>query len=559
MRAGLLQLLCILTLSARSQTLTIGQIAFAPTDTLQGAYKPAKGRDHIFIASRFAKETVDQHKALDSVSGFLITEIVLVYSQYRKSDNFSQDKLNRGRWTNLLARYPSLFQSGTTVFRNVCQDGVRTDSVAKELNHGFYIYFENIADTKVRQEEISAISRMLDDLGVDTSGVVEAPEERIVSAATTTPATPRLRKPLKTKTPGLCRQPYYKSGMPDLDDFFVRHIDLTNRQKRNAEKVRAELTLRLDFNGQIRSAHVLSVDKDFIEQIRKALSMMSLWHPGVLNGIAVKTNVKIILQANAKGFVHVKGPLVLPRSFAKCGLMPDEEIFDYTTEKRTAEYSKPGIFMVEDETLVRNVVDRHRDLDSVLLVVDLTGSMGPYIAQVLDMMKAMVEKNDKRILSIALFNDGNGKPDKAKKIGSTGGIIILQGDITLDVLGDAVLKSMKKGSGGDVMENNLEAVLQGLSACKGCGNVMLVCDNFATPRDGILLPQVDRPIHWIICGAYGGINVNYLDLARQNKGIVHTGKSDVKDLHLVKENEIVSIDGFKYQLMNGKFRMVNVR
>ena len=567
-RAGLFKLLFLAALSVKGQienpvAIKYDHIVFSVSDTVQGAYKPGTKTKYLFIASRFGSAEVDPSSALDSVSGFLIREIVLVYSRYKQSDNFSQARLNRARWENLLRSYPQLFQSGTTQYGNVCQAGIQSDSTARELTHGFYIYYENRSDAADRNKEIAEISRMLDRMGIDTSCVaseaepVAAPSE-IIPVKPGETASPRFKKPMRAKDPKACRQAFYKNGINDVNAFFRSQIDLTNRQKRNPEKVNAEVQLRLSYTGRIKSAYILSADDEFIKQIRLALVEMSLWHPAVLNGITINTTVKFSLMATEKGQVKLKGGLVPVRSLLKCGNQPDEELFDFSGPKKS-EKLMPSDYEVADQKLLREVTERNKELDSVLLVVDLTASMGPYIAQVLEMMSSMVEKNDKRVLSIVLFNDGDGRPDRGKKIGRTGGIIILQGDITLEVLGDAVLRSMKRGSGGDVMENNIEAILQGLEACKGCNKVMMVADNFATPRDRSLLEKVDRPVNWVLCGAYAGINTNYLDIVRENRGVLHTGRSDVSTLHQLKEGEVIVIDGYSYQLKDGSFRMVAVR
>ncbi len=556
----LFKLLFIISLTLKGQPASVNDLEFRLSDTVKGAYKANQSRKHIFIASKFGSSEVEQSRALDSVSGFLISDIVLVYSKYKQSNDFNQAKLNRARWENLLAKYPSLFQSGTTAYGNICQAGIQNDSVARELTHGFYIYYENRSDPAEREKEIKAIFTMLEDMGIDTSSSTEstAGAEEVVTATTSSAGSPRLRKPMRTKDPRACRQPYYRNGLADLNAFFRAGIPLTNKQKKNPEKLSAEVTLRLDFNGQIKSAHVLSVSDEFIDQIRKALAGMELWNPAVLNGVTINTSVKFFLMCTDGGYVKLKGDLQVARQLQKCGKATDADLFDLS-DKKHSDKLIPSVFEVNDEQLFKNVLDRNTDVDSMLLVVDLTGSMGPYIAQVLDMMAKMVEKNDNRVLSIALFNDGDGRPDRSKKIGKTGGIIILRGDITMEVLGSAVLRSMQKGNGGDVMENNIEAIIEGLKACKGCRNVMMVADNFATPRDGELLSQVDRPVHWALCGAYNGINTNYLDLIRANKGVLHTSTKDVADLHKVNEGEIITIENFRYQLKDGRFGMVTSR
>src|SRR5687768_11487636 len=115
-----------------AQTVSLEDIDFAPTDTLQGSYAIKAGNPYVFIASAFGAEEITKTASLDSISGFLIREIVLVYSRYHKAENFNQARLNEARWNNLLKTYPTLFQHGIARFRNVCQD-VTGDTTAKKL------------------------------------------------------------------------------------------------------------------------------------------------------------------------------------------------------------------------------------------------------------------------------------------------------------------------------------------------------------------------------------------------------------------------------------------
>jgi hypothetical protein len=546
----------------KGQKKSIAEIDFLPTDTIDRPYTVTVNQPYIFIASSFGSDRILQGTKLDSISDFLIKEIVLVYSRYHKSENFSQSKLNDARWNNLLKDYPQLFQNGTTRYKNICQDGLTSDTVAKKLTHGFYIYFENRADPVKRETEISEISKMVQAMGIDTAETSETESapvetEEIIPLSELRKKHSKFKKPMRTIDPKACRQPFYMTGMNDLDNFFKEHITLTPRQKRHPKKLDAEVLLRLDFNGFIKSAHVLTANKLLIEQIRKALSEMNVWNPAVKNGITIKSDVKFLLHCTPEGKMGLKGTYIVSRNLAKCGTASDEELFDFS-KKEVKERMIPTVFEVPDNSILRQVIERHPALDSLMLVVDLTGSMGPYIAQVLDLMAELVIKDNPHVSCISLFNDGDSKPDRNKQVGKTEGIIILNEDITLEKLAKAIIKSMKRGTGGDCMENNIEAVLKGIDKCRDCRDIVMIADNLATPRDGSLINSIDRPIHWILCGVNGEINVHYLDLVRANKGVLHTNKSDVLNLHLMKDNEMIMIDGFTYQLSRGKFKLLNI-
>src|SRR5690606_38317582 len=161
--------------------------------------------------------------------------------------------------------------------------------------HGFYIYYENRADPEKRAKEIAEISRMMEEMGIDTSAA-EVPERPAEIVPVTASPEPRSKGPMRAKDPKACRQPYYGSGQAALNAFFRANIPLTGKQKKKHEEYTAEVRLRLDFNGQIKAANVLSTSDEFIDQIRHALAKMSLWHPAVLNGVAIHTTVRFDLQ-----------------------------------------------------------------------------------------------------------------------------------------------------------------------------------------------------------------------------------------------------------------------
>jgi hypothetical protein len=491
------------------------------------------------------------------VAGFYIHEIVLVFSQFKKAENFKQAALNQSRWENLMKLHPALFSTGNTLYHSVCQSGVITDSAAKKLTHGFYIYFENRSDDAKRQIEVNEIAKMITSMGIDTSAIPEEKqkEDESLTAAPDIKRPSRFRKPLHTIDPKTCRQPFYGTGTDDLERFFREHLELSKRQERQGKKLSAEIKLTIDFNGVIRSAHIMCVDNQLIGQVKKALVKMDLWNPAVRNGVTIKTDVRFTVIGDGAGSVIIKRPVIVARMLAECGTAPNEEIFDFS-EKSKGEKLIPSVFEVQDKAIIRNAIIKEPKMDSMLIVVDVTGSMGPYIAQVLDLMSEIIANNDPFVACISLFNDGDGKPDRDKKIGNTGGITILDENITVESLSKKILECMKKGNGGDVMENNLEATLKALDKCRNCKDVVMIADNFATPRDKELIGRIGRPVHWVLCGVYEEINVHYLDLVRANKGFLHTGKSDHGGLHLINEGDSLQIDGYTYQLKNGKFRLI---
>jgi hypothetical protein len=526
-------------------------------DTVQGHYS-SRTSAHIFIASAFSSDHVDTDARLDSVKDFVITGIELVYSGYRKVADFRQHELNNRRWQNLERIYPSLFVNGTAQCRSICQVGESSDTAARKMAHGFYIYYRNPADPEKNKEELSALMALMSTIGVDTSDAANATEmtdEYRIEPVSASRARSRFRKPMKAKDPAACRQPFYGEGPGELDRFFSSRIQLSKRQVRNRKKLFAEVRLRLDYNGIIRSAHVISADYKLIDQIRKALSEMQPWHPAVMRGVTVKSDVKFDLVCGADDAMHVKGNVTVHRNFAKCPLTREEDLFDFDAKEETP-LTMHTALEVPDNSLLQNVVRRNTGLRNLMLVVDVTGSMAPYIAQVMRYMTNLVSTDPTQVCCVVLFNDGNGRDDHTKAAGRTGGITVLDRDITPERLGEAVMRSMRAGNGGDVMENNVEALLEGINKCGQCTDILMIADNWATPRDRALIEKVGRPVHWLLCGASSEVNPNYLDIIRMNKGTLHTELEDVADLQSISEGGVVTIAGRAFRLKGGQFKAV---
>jgi hypothetical protein len=194
------------------------------------------------------------------------------------------------------------------------------------------------------------------------------------------------------------------------------------------------------------------------------------------------------------------------------------------------------------------------DDKNTLVVVDVTGSMAPYSLQVClwNRLNFKPGKHNHYVL----FNDGDAKSTHQKKIGNTGGIYPIVIDSVID-LEKNMIKVMKKGFGGDVPENNLEAIIAGIKKFPKSKEVIMIADNYAPVRDMALLEKIKIPVKVILCGSYNlRYNCDYLNIAKQTKGSLHTMEKDVLNLFDLKEGEIIEINGFNYKLIKGKFQPV---
>lgn len=221
--------------------------------------------------------------------------------------------------------------------------------------------------------------------------------------------------------------------------------------------------------------------------------------------------------------------------------------YESPTKETTLKFDKflTGEYKLKDSTIFR--VFERNDWKKVMLVVDMTGSMFPYIGQLLVWFKKNFE--GEQIKYYALFNDGDNLPDNKKIIGNTGGVHTYEAKDYKKLKKD--LEDVRKmGEGGDDPENDLEAVIKASAAYRDFQDLVLLADD-SEIRDMSLLKRIRKPVHVILCGTKKGINPQYIKLAIQTKGSLHTANNDVY-FKTLKEGDIVELDNDVFEWTHGE-------
>lgn len=247
----------------------------------------------------------------------------------------------------------------------------------------------------------------------------------------------------------------------------------------------------------------------------------------------------------------VKGELVGSYAhFDKKGIVT----YESPTKETTLKFDKflTGEYKIRDSTIFK-VFERNPQWKKVLLVVDMTGSMFPYIGQLLVWFKKTFE--DGKIKYYALFNDGDNLADEKKVVGRTGGVHTYEAKDYKKLKKD-IEDVRKLGEGGDDPENDLEAITASILAYRDYGDIVLLADD-SQVRDMALLKRIRKPIHIILCGTKKGVNDQYLKIAYQTKGSIHTANTDV-DMKKIKDGDEVIIEKDIFKFKNGQFEWVDV-
>ncbi len=216
-------------------------------------------------------------------------------------------------------------------------------------------------------------------------------------------------------------------------------------------------------------------------------------------------------------------------------------------------YTSSGFMNFETlrDTVFTAVFNRNKHWKNKLIIIDVTGSMQPYTDQVRWWYKLNYAEND--LVQFVLFNDGDNRPDNTKNIGSTGGIHYCK-SCDIQTFSNSLAHSRRMGNGGDGPENDIEATIEATKNCENYTDIILVADNYSSVKDIELLYKIKKPIKIILCGANSGyINTDYLEIAYQTKGSIHTIEEDIVNIGNTIDGAKIKIGSNHYILSQGKF------
>lgn len=210
------------------------------------------------------------------------------------------------------------------------------------------------------------------------------------------------------------------------------------------------------------------------------------------------------------------------------------------------------------DSIVVKVFERNQEWKNMVVISDWTGSMYEYGCQALRWHA--LNMDEKNVQMFFFFNDGDKKPDHAKKIGKTRGVYSCPGENISQVV-QLMEKVKEKGDGGDIEENDLEAIVRSVKKTKGKAEYVLIADNKSHVRDLALINKIKVPVRVIVCGSHKGgvILPDYLELARSTGGSVHTMEEDIKNLSALKEGDVIEILSVPHCYRNGRFERLRTR
>jgi hypothetical protein len=163
-----------------------------------------------------------------------------------------------------------------------------------------------------------------------------------------------------------------------------------------------------------------------------------------------------------------------------------------------------------------------------IIVADMTTSMYPYSTQIF----AWLKKNTRNpaIKGMVFFTDCDslGHQTQGNIEGKMYTTREREVEKALPLLKEAARNTLNNH---DQAENDVAALLHAQRQFPEAKHLVLIADNGAPPKDMHLLPQLQKPVHVVLCGTTGdttqAFQSEYLLIAQRTRGSLHTLEDDL--------------------------------
>lgn len=489
-------------------------------------YTKSTRKDVLFLETAFNNAVFSDKEILQSVKNKVILKVELVYTTYRKSETFDQHSLNRKRLEGLFLSAPNCLNQEGIEWVLLAQTGCTSAEAGKEFFHGFVITYRDLPDAVLTK--------------VETNFIREVAAGKIKSYAYDTylkRETEKIEKDSLDAIEPVIELPKFPHSEQARINYFSKYLHFPAESSKPAK---IDVQFLLSKEGKITKIVFPNNPEPspYKDEVRDFIQNMPDWTPGTINGKPSECMIQFSVDFMNRGSV-IPSPLeifateVPPKARAK---MP---AYDYNAIKPTPTSNQ-----------VSNALQKVNWNHSTL-VCDVTGSMAPYNAQIVEFISSQMKSKQQAPQQFVFFNDGDNRKDKSKKIGQTGGIYTCKSS-SLDSITELMVATMDKGTGGDLPENNIEALMKALEVYPKTQKLILIADNYASPRDMSLVKNIGVPVHILVCGG-SVLNEDYIDLAYQTKGSFSFNGKEYTDFHSFEEGATLQVGKITYVLRKGHF------
>lgn len=489
---SLLLVLPLLSFSQREYDRAVTGLSAHKTSVARFTVPPSlPGHNVTALETPFAKAEfiAEALQRIATLKGKQIEKVQLVYTTFAVSPSFDQNGLNGRRLKNLFAALPSAFSGPYTEWELVAQTGAATPEEGRTYFHGFVITWRPDATPELIKQELGYLDSLFGKPGTGNSGSASG-----------------------------------SSGSSSIGGGSSSGGSSSSGSSETTGGTTIVKTMTLPDGSKV------TLDRDIPED--------SLWQFMKPSGPGFS-----VVYAKYGDTAHTS---VVVTEMSEMGVKRKRvwKLEDHVSDAPVRGSFDKSLLNTPDSVVLTTF--RRNNWQNTTVVCDVTGSMSPYTAQFFSYLPTAIAGG--KCSGFVFFNDGDHKSNNSKVVGKTGGIYSTTA-MHFDTVWTVARRTMANGDGGDFVENDLEAVLFAINHMNNKGDIVLIADNLGPPRDLELYAKINRPLHIILCGVGGGINADYLFLARQTGGTVHTLKEDITNLSSMKEGETVKI-GFQTFLLH---------
>jgi len=204
-----------------------------------------------------------------------------------------------------------------------------------------------------------------------------------------------------------------------------------------------------------------------------------------------------------------------------------------------------------NDSIVFKAIKRHPEWKDLTVVMDWTGSMYPFGAQLVSWHLKNIDRG--LVKHLVIFNDGDDNKGErffahTKPLGKAGGVYFCD-PTNIEKVIETMKATMMGGDGGpDLDENDMEACLKAISKYPDSEKILLIADKDSYVRDIALLSKIKIPVFVIPCGFKHGIEPDYLTIAYHTGGGIFDINDDIdfKDPKKIMKRSVLKIDKIKY-------------
>ncbi len=457
-----------------------------------------------------------------------IERIDLVYTTYKENPSFDQAKLNEGRINRIKSAWPET-KSPLINWNLIGQTQATDNSSARSLFHGFVVYYREKPTAESIESELEQIDAYLEN-GAFPAEVKTVPSKHSESIAggdsLSGPIEETSEVPVNdavAKVEMIASPP--RASKADVKE--ARKLGGIPVKPAKGEHARISMLRNDNFQNECYSSE---------------------------SGIFKGNNTDFLVFNDSMMSCERMTPWASYSSDAtEEGKVTNHYYVYYSLNEEcdtayTIDFSNPFSWDNKEFNAVQATFERHPEWENTHIIMDVTGSMSPYIAKTMAWIKATQDSS--QVQAFTFFNDGNATPDRKKRVGEVGGIYSVENK-AYDPVYNQMKNTMRKGGGGDCPENNIEATISGMKSFPDCDEIIMVADNWATPRDLSLLGKIKVPIHIIVCGGQNGINIDFIQAAYETGGSIHTIEDDL-DLRSIKPGKQFRVGRNYFTLSGGK-------